>query len=109
MKQGASITVVDPRQLREGQDLSPKNGNVALYRNAPHPNATKIYLNWLLSQEGQTIFAQNMGYVSARKDVPTEHVAPWRVPQPGAIRSYTPEAMEAKDRLLPLLTEMFGR
>jgi ABC-type Fe3+ transport system substrate-binding protein len=108
-RQGAPITVVDPRQLREGQDLSPKNGNVALYKNAPQPNAAKVYVNWLLSKEGQTVFAQNMGYVSARKDVSTDHVAPWRVPQPGAIRTYTPEAMRTRDRLMPLLEEIFGR
>jgi iron(III) transport system substrate-binding protein len=28
-------------------------GAAFLFKNAPHPNASKVYLNWLLSQEGQ--------------------------------------------------------
>ena len=82
MKQGAPIALIDPRQLRESSDLNSKNGNVVVYKNAPSANAAKIYLNWLLTQEGQTIFAQTMGNVSTRKDVPTDHVAAWRIPKP---------------------------
>jgi hypothetical protein len=67
MKQGAPIMIIDPRQLREGSDVSSSNGAIALYRPAPHPNAAKVYINWLLSQEGQTEFVRRLGYVSARK------------------------------------------
>jgi len=109
MKQGAPIALIDPRQLREGSDLNSKNGNVALYRNAPHANAARIYLNWLLTQEGQAVFAQTMGYVSTRKDVSTDHVASWRVPKPGSPRTDTPEAIEIRNRLRPILLEIFGR
>jgi iron(III) transport system substrate-binding protein len=108
MKQGAPIALIDPRQLREGSDLNSKNGNVALYQNAPHANAAKIYLNWLLTQEGQTIFAQTMGYVSTRKDVSTDHVPPWRIPKLGAPRTDTPEAIEIRNQLRPILKEIFG-
>jgi iron(III) transport system substrate-binding protein len=109
MKQGVPIAIIDPRQLREGSDLSPVNGGTALYSRAPHPNAAKVYLNWLLSKEGQTEFSRGMGYISSRLDVPTEH-APWRVPRPGAIKTYTPEAMVMKDKfVVPLLQEVFGR
>lgn len=109
MKQGAPVAIVDPRQLREGSDVSPANGATALFNNAPHPNAARIYLNWLLSKEGQTEFVRATGYVSARADAPTDHAAPWRVPQPGAIPSYTAEAIKVKDeQLVPLLKEVFG-
>jgi ABC-type Fe3+ transport system substrate-binding protein len=109
IKQGAPVAIIDPRQLREGSDLSSSNGSVAIYRQAPHPNAAKVFVNWLLSQEGQTEFARRLGYVSTRKDVSSDHVAAWRVPQPGAIKTYTEEAQRVKDSLLPLLTELFGR
>ena len=75
-KQGIPIAIVDARQLKEGTDLSPTNGNLALFNRAPNPNAAKIYINWLLSNEGQTIFARANGYVSARLDVPTDHTEP---------------------------------
>jgi iron(III) transport system substrate-binding protein len=107
-KQGVPIAIVDPRQLKEGTDVSPANGALALFNKAPHPNAAKIYINWLLSKEGQTVFARASGYVSARADVPSDHTEPWRMPQPGAIKTYTKAAMQVKDHLMPLLNEAFG-
>ena len=107
-KQGIPIAIVDARQLKEGADVSPANGSLALFNKAPHPNAAKVYINWLLSKEGQTVFARANGYVSARLDVPTDHAEPWRVPQPGAIKTYTKAAQQAKDNLMPLLIELFG-
>jgi iron(III) transport system substrate-binding protein len=107
-KQGVPIAIVDARQLKEGTDLSPTNGNLALFNRAPNPNAAKVYINWLLSKEGQTIFARANGYISARLDVPTDHTEPWRVPLPGAIKTYTKAAMQVKDNLQPLLLEVFG-
>lgn len=107
-KQGVPISIVDPRQLKEGTDLSPANGTLALFNRAPDPNAAKIYINWLLSKEGQTTFARANGYISARLDVPTDHAEPWRIPQSGAIRTYTKAAMQAKENLQPLLQEVFG-
>ena len=107
-KQGVPIAIVDARQLKEGTDVSPANGTLALFNRAPHPNAAKIYINWLLSKEGQTIFARANGYVSSRLDVPTDHAEPWRVPLPGAIKTYTKEAMGVKENLAPVLQEVFG-
>jgi iron(III) transport system substrate-binding protein len=107
-KQGVPIAIVDPRQLKEGTDVSPANGALALFNKAPHPSAAKIYINWLLSKDGQAVFARASGYVSARGDVPSDHTEPWRVPQPGAIKTYTKTAMQVRDNLMPLLNEIFG-
>jgi iron(III) transport system substrate-binding protein len=107
-KQGVPIAIVDPRQLKEGTDVSPANGALALFNKAPHPSAAKVYINWLLSKDGQAVFARASGYVSARADVPSDHTEPWRVPQPGAIKTYTKAAMQVKDNLMPLLSEVFG-
>ncbi len=106
---GVPIGIVDPRQLKEGSDVSPANGDLALFNRAPHPNAAKVYINWLLSKEGQTLFARASGYVSSRLDVPTDHVPAWRVPQPGAIDTHSKAALQAKDNLQPLLQEVLGR
>jgi ABC-type Fe3+ transport system substrate-binding protein len=99
------IHIVNPRQLKEKTDVSPGSGNVALFNRAPHPHAAKVYLNWLLSKEGQAPFARVNGYISARLDVPTDH-SPWRVPIPGSIKTYTEEAMMVKDKLVNLIDEL---
>ncbi len=108
-KQGVPIEIVDIRQLNEGSDTSPASGALSIFNHAPHPNAAKVYINWLLSKEGQTIYARATGYVSTRLDVPTDHTEPWRVPQPGAIKTYTKAAMDVKDDLVLLLQEVFGK
>lgn len=108
-KQGVPVEIIDIRQLKEGSDTSPASGNLSIFNRAPHPNAAKVYINWLLSREGQTIYARATGYISNRLDVPTDHAAPWRVPQPGSIKTYTQEATDKKDELVPILNEVFGR
>jgi ABC-type Fe3+ transport system substrate-binding protein len=108
MKQGVPIGIVDPRDLREGSDVSPANGALAIFNQPPHPNAAKVYVNWLLGKDGQTEFARGSGYISSRVDVPTDHALPWRVPMPGAIKTYDRAAMETRERLIPLLEEIFG-
>ena len=40
-------------RLREGGTLSSSGGTLSLLRQAPHPNAAKVFINWLLSREGQ--------------------------------------------------------
>jgi iron(III) transport system substrate-binding protein len=108
IRQGVPIQIVDPRTLKEGSDVSPANGALAIFNRAPHPNAAKVYVNWLLSKEGQSGFAKASGYVSARLDAATDHAPDWRVPAPGAIKTYDLEAVRMKDQLLTLLEEVFG-
>jgi iron(III) transport system substrate-binding protein len=53
----------------EGASYS--GGEIAsIYKGAPHPNAAKLFLNWLLSKDGQIAWSTNIGNNSARKDVP---------------------------------------
>ena len=108
MKQGLPIRILDPRELKEGSDISPAAGNVAVFTRAPHPNAARVYLNWLLSKDGQTTFVQAAGYISARLDVPTDH-SPWRIPIPGAIKTYDQAAMDKKDEIVRFLRKVLRR
>jgi ABC-type Fe3+ transport system substrate-binding protein len=55
-------------------------GTVSLMDNAPHPNAAKVYINWLLSKAGQTDWGKVLRN-SRRLDVPP--AMPSEVPPPG--------------------------
>lgn len=61
-------------KLREGTFLTSSWGNVALLTRAPHPNAAKVYINWLLSKDGQTAITRLLENPSGRVDVPEELV-----------------------------------
>lgn len=42
---------------------------IAIVKNAPHPNAARVLVDWLLSREGQELIATT-GHTSRRADVP---------------------------------------
>lgn len=44
----------------------------ALVTRAPHPNAAKLFVNWMLGREGGTLAAKAGGNESLRKDVPKD-------------------------------------
>jgi ABC-type Fe3+ transport system substrate-binding protein len=51
--------------------VSGGSGNVAIIKGAPHPNATKVFVNWFLGQEGQETYSRAMGQGTRRLDVDT--------------------------------------
>ena len=67
-------------------------GAVAIMANAPHPNATKVYINWLLGKEGQELYGRALTQGSRRLDVDTKWLA--RFNTPAAKDMTTPEEFE---------------
>ncbi|MBF8265279.1 MAG: putative binding protein component of ABC iron transporter precursor [Dehalococcoidia bacterium] len=43
---------------------------ISVLKNAPHPNAARVFTNWWLSPEGQTAVNKAVGSPNIRKDVP---------------------------------------
>jgi len=78
-KQGLPVDWFGPKNFKEGIPLSNANGNVCLINKAPHPNAARLAINWLLSKEGQTAFQKisNPGISnSLRVDIPKDTIMP---------------------------------
>jgi iron(III) transport system substrate-binding protein len=66
-KQGLGRNV---QPLSEGPvSLSPGFGGIQLLNRAPHPNAARVFINWLLTREVQTRVAQIVESNSRRLDV----------------------------------------
>jgi iron(III) transport system substrate-binding protein len=77
--QGLPVDEFSPYHFKEGVNLSSAFGSLALMNRAPHPNAAKVFINWLLSREGQTLFQKAISVPgdprnSRRVDVPKDHV-----------------------------------
>ena len=68
--------------MKEGAGLTSHSGQIGLVDNAPHPNAAKVFVNWLLSREGQmtmqTVFAEGRRGASnsRRTDIPKDMIPP---------------------------------
>jgi iron(III) transport system substrate-binding protein len=84
-EQGLPVEIVNPKQMKEGYGVT-SGGRQALMMNpAPHPNAAKVFMNWLLSREGQTAVEKVIGYPSLRIDTPTKKdLREFTVPKQGA-------------------------
>jgi len=58
--------------FKEGTYGTAGSGNLAIIKNHPHPNATKVFVNWLLSKEGQEVWTKSLSQPTRRWDVETE-------------------------------------
>jgi iron(III) transport system substrate-binding protein len=56
--------------VKETEYLNAGSTMLWLVTKAPHPNAAKLFVNWVLTREGSTIFSKNIGFDSRRADVP---------------------------------------
>ncbi len=105
ISEGAPVAVIDT----EVGALSPGHGCISLMKNAPHPNAARVFLNWLLSKEGQTAFVQGSFQPSRRVDVPTTGVIPAAIPKTG--RKYIEdddESLAQRTKMADLAKQIFA-
>ena len=52
-QQGLPVDTFGPTAFKEGGGLVQQFGTVTLVNKAPHPNAARVFVNWLLSRKGQ--------------------------------------------------------
>jgi iron(III) transport system substrate-binding protein len=80
VQQGLPIAYLDTENWKEGGSSSAAGGTLGILNRAPHPNAAKIFVNWLLSREGQ-IALQKLGrpdaHNSRRIDIPKDDIDPY--------------------------------
>ena len=68
----ANLPVKHLPTLKEGTYVSGGNGIVGVIKGAPHPNAAKVFFNWLLSREGQELHGKTAQQPTRRLDVDTK-------------------------------------
>lgn len=85
-------------------------GGLGVFNKQAHTNATKVFINWLLSREGQTVMGKAQGAASRRVDVPTDHVDPDRLLKPGLryVDADTEENIRFRGERQVLAREIFG-
>lgn len=112
-KQGLPVDEIPSENMKEPTTLySGPNGTIALLKNAPHPNAAKVFINWFLSREGQIIFQEIMNTPldqaeSMRDDIPRDPVPVDYRRKKGVdyIPMFTPERMDPEP-ILKLFKEV---
>ena len=61
--------------FKEGTYGTAGSGSLVIIKNRPHPNATKVFVNWLLSKEGQEVWTKSLSQPTRRLDVDTKWTA----------------------------------
>jgi len=77
--QGLPVETFGPKVFKEGGGLVQQFGTVTLVNRAPHPNAAKVFINWLLSRRGQMMLQKSMLNTenpvdSLRIDIPKDDI-----------------------------------
>jgi iron(III) transport system substrate-binding protein len=112
--QGLPVNQFQPFHFKEGVSISSAFGQLVLVNRAPHPNAAKVFINWLLSREGQSAFQRIMSVPgdprdSRRIDVPKDHIPPEERRKDG-MRYFDTDDPETKDiqPIIKLLEEILA-
>lgn len=96
---GSDDTIAQFQQQGLGRNVKSVSGDdaiggdtVILFNRAPHPNAARVYVNWLLSRKTQEKLAQRAQINSRRVDVKPGN--PSSAPNPKRISQYLPMSDE---------------
>jgi len=94
----------------EGIGLTTGSGGLALPARAPHPNAAKIFINWLLSKQGSRVFSEAFDAQSARMDVATDFLSADKIRQPSVKYFYAEveEFLKLEPDLASEARQIFG-
>lgn len=107
-KQGLPVDLM-PHPLKEGEIMGGGSCCMAVMSKAPHPNATRLFANWVLSREGQIAWQKATEVNSLRVDIPKTDLPPDDVPQKGVnyfmLNSSKHNGMEGRKELHRIVNE----
>lgn len=90
----------------EDADYLSATGNIVfLFNRAPNPNAAKLFLNWLLTKEGQVAWVETTKENSRRLDVPAGNPDFQGTPGKRYLNLETEEAIPLQERTAQLAQE----
>lgn len=103
----AGLPVKAISNIKEGYYAATGSGNLAIIKNAPHPNASKVFVNWLLSKEGQSTFSKALGQPTRRFDVDTRWTKEFG--HTAAKEALTPEKFDALENGSETVVEKYRK
>ena len=82
-----------------------------MFKGAPHANAATLFLNWVLSKQGQDALHRAQLYPSLRVDLPRDYVPDYTLPTAGLnyLDTYTEEFQVTRVKLAKQVGELIGR
>jgi iron(III) transport system substrate-binding protein len=93
--------------------VSAEFGMIALFDGAPHPNAAKVFINWIASREGMDVWARARNEVPTRNDIDERSfLSESKLPKPGVdyLDTYGWDfTVNVREKVRLRVKEMLGR
>lgn len=70
-------------KIQEGGMVNTVGGAIGITSRPPHPEASQVFINWMLSREGHALYVNSVKLTGARVDAPTENVDKNMIVRPG--------------------------
>jgi iron(III) transport system substrate-binding protein len=80
-KEGLPVEIIEVSD--RALTVTAGNGILAIFNKGPHPNATRVFVNWLTSKEGMEFLGRARNKPTTRNDIDESFAIPWEVPRPG--------------------------
>ena len=81
-KEGMPLAILQTLTDLYGE-VSASFGQVGIIDSAPHPNAARVFANWIASKEGSEVFNRAMGTAPTRSDIDESFLPPEIIPREG--------------------------
>jgi ABC-type Fe3+ transport system substrate-binding protein len=91
-------------------EMAPGGFNLNIYNQRPHPNATRVFVNWILSKDVIAGLSQAVKLTLRRQDVPSPD-APELQPVHGAryVQAQAEENEEGENKAIAFIEKVVGR
>jgi len=77
------FSVLDIFELGDASGrLSMATGSLLLINRAPHPNAARVFVNWMASKEGLGVYSRAQAIPTTRTDIDESFLRPQSIPRP---------------------------
>lgn len=77
------LPVRELNSQKEAGSIGTGSGHIGFFKNAPHPHAARIYVNWMLSREGQLAWQEFTKDNSLRVDISKDAIPKENIPIEG--------------------------
>lgn len=110
---GLPIKVVHLDRAQGGLEARGSECCITVFKNAPNPNAAKLFANWFLTREGQILLHDikpGRPYTSLREDIPPGNTEPEMRRIPGldySFRDFDPHYIANEDKAREFILQAF--
>lgn len=109
-KEGVQIDARPFGNTPDVAEMAPGGFNLNIYNKRPHPNATRVFVNWLLSKDVIAGLSQAVKLTLRRQDVPSPEDSALQ-PVHGAryVQAQTEENQEGEEKALSFINKLLNR